>query len=484
MRPRNPEIARSAGSPGLLCGLLLVVAACTTPPGTPDAGGDFALYDVRCSTAAECVSGDVAFACDPIRRSCVCTTDAMCAAVGGKPWCNAFTGRCVEDVAGCKSDEECGAGRFCDSSLRTCRDKRAFCESCSVDDECGGEADKCVALPGALSTATYCATACGAGDACPDGQLCRDTAKGRQCLPGTGRCTAAAGDCNPDSGLPCARDADCAAGQDQLCDTVASRCVAARATCAADQVCDATTRACVGKCRLNEECAARFEGDSNWICVNNACVRALTCDVDGDCPSSTQWCFKEPTAPAGTDGICQTTCDGDEDCPLSQRCVNDDATARRRCVDGCRDNAGCPLNAICDDGRCLSTGPGGTLRCQAKEVCAFRQVCQNTSCVTATQHCKSCSGGCAGGACVDIPYAAGCGAATSSCNAICSRDVGISLGCPGQGCYCSARRCLVTCSTDAQCPNGLYCDSIPGFAGKLCQPLDPFLLGTACATAN
>jgi hypothetical protein len=484
MRPQTPDLTpgSAVSARGALAVALAaaVLAGCPATPAPPDAGPvDLHLYSVRCSTAAECVSGDITFSCDPVRGTCVCTNDAACAGVTGKPWCNAFTGRCVADVAGCKGDDECGAGRFCDESLRTCRDKKRWCEACTVDDECGDEADRCVAFPGSLSSATFCAAACGAGDVCPDGQVCRDTAKGRQCLPAAGRCAGGSAACNPDSGTACQRDSECNAAEDQVCDTVGRRCVAARATCAGDQVCDPTSRACVAKCRLNDECALRYAGDRNWICVNNACVRALTCEGDGDCPSSTQWCFKEPTAPAGESGVCQTTCNGDEDCPLGQRCLNDDVTARRRCQDSCRDNAGCPLNTTCDGGRCVSTGAGGAQRCQVKEVCGFRQVCSANSCVTQAQHCSSCSSGCPGGSCVSVPYAAGCGNTSTTCAPkTCNLSTGGQLGCGVgvNGCYCTAQRCLVNCTNDSQCPNGFYCEELFGLANKICQPVS----GDAC----
>lgn len=451
------------------------LAGCTAGSGSPDAGSPGS-GDLPCSTEAECA--DQHLVCDHLRRTCVCTKDAMCAGNPAGAYCNAFTGRCVKDIAGCKSDRECGEGNFCDAALRTCRAKKAWCEPCTQDEECGGPDDFCIHHPEFQTTPTFCGVACGAGDACPAGQKCATTEKGKQCLPEVGRCNQAAS-CTPDSGQPCGVDTDCTLGDGQLCDQVLGRCVAGQSSCAQGQACDPVTHQCVAGCRLDRECVERFS-DPMYSCLNNSCVRAETCHGDGDCPS-TKWCFKASGAGDAAAGTCQAACNADLDCPLGQRCVNNPTTARRRCLDGCvnGDNSGCSLNAICNNGGCEYAGPNGVRRCQVKEVCAFRESCLNSSCVPAPDHCKACSAGCGAGACATIYSNVTCGG-SAQCPAGIAQACGNVDGCASSGgyaCACPMQRCLYRCTTDVQCPKGFTCQgaAVNGNNGPWCYPVDATL---------
>jgi hypothetical protein len=417
--------------------LFALLAACTQKPQAPTA---VAAADLPCSTDAECTPKGLV--CDALRRTCVCTSDAMCVGSDGGPYCNAFTGRCVREIGGCKSDAECGDARFCDIAVRTCRDRKAWCAPCNQDAECGGENDFCIRHPDFSTSPTFCASACNADGSCPTNQRCADTEKGRQCIPQIGRCNQVSA-CTPDSGQACAADADCTQGSGQVCDAVQGRCIAAEKSCAAGQSCDPVTRQCVASCRLDAECRERFNGDSMYVCVNNTCVYAESCLQDGDCPAA-KYCAKADGAASGDAGTCRLSCTGDSECPLGQRCLVNGEN-RKRCTDSCVSNADCPLNAICNGTRCETVASDGSRRCQTHRVCNAKEWCVNNSCTAVPSMCAACSN---------------VGAACGTTGLICANIYPV-----GQQRF---SRCLPTCSIDDDCPNGFYCP--PGL--PTCYPIE------------
>lgn len=478
----------------LAVAFITLAAACSSGgSGTPDAGGG-GVSVTTCSTDAECTS--LGFVCDTIRRECVCTKDAMCAGKREGAYCNTFTGRCVADVEGCKGDGECQNNEFCDVALRTCRPKRSWCAPCTQDEECGGPNDHCVRHPDFLSAPAFCAAGCDSGDVCPQGQACRDTEKGKQCIPSVGRCQANY-DCNPDTGQNCQVDGDCTQGNEQICDAGSKRCVAASTTCEGGQVCDPVTRSCVNACRTDAECQERYS-DDGFQCVRNTCVRAENCYAPDQCPRG-KYCYKAPNTAEGQPGTCiagcsadptcVTACGGgnaceakcaDQSCPLGNRCLENGQGASE-CQPGCvqrtaGDNTGCPLNAICVGGQCEFEGAGGVRRCQVDAVCQFKQKCSNNSCVPAPDHCKNPSAGCGTGKTGTLFFNPVCGSgSTMTCPAGASKVCNLNLG-SCVGCACRIDRCLFTCQSDAQCPNGFYCTdgavSTDPF-GTYCYPTDP-----------
>lgn len=421
------------------------LAACSSSGGDADAG-TIAVADLPCSTNAECA--DRNFVCDPLRRLCVCTSDAMCAGNPAGAYCNAFTGRCVGDVAGCKSDGDCADGQFCDAALRTCRTRKGWCEPCSQDAECGASGDFCIHHPDFASAPTFCAAACGAGGTCPEGRKCAQTEKGQQCVPATGRCQQVSA-CNPDSGQRCAVDTDCTEGVGQACDRVRSRCVAAQATCVAGQACDPISRQCVAACQQDRECVERF-ADNAYVCVDGTCVHAETCRSDTECAAD-KWC---EIAAGATSGVCQPACTADAECPLGQRCLAENG--HRRCTPGCSGDSDCPLNAVCSGGVCEYATPTGARRCQLTNVCAPKEICGSNASdasryhvCNATETCRACTGGCGAGVCAQIYTPSG-----------------------------SISRCAFRCATDDECPSGFSCNQMAYGPGAndvawLCWPVDP-----------
>lgn len=447
--PMPPRLSR------LLLGLALaLVSACSGAEKPKDEKPSIA--DLPCSTQAECAP--LNFVCDDVRRTCVCTSDEMCADKDGTPYCNAYTGRCVADIGGCKSDSECGSREFCDIALRTCRALKAYCESCSQDAECGGANDHCVRHPDFPGAPPFCALGCATNADCGNGQACRDTVKGKQCVPANGRCSGGVNEfCTPDLGATCRVDSDCPADSGQVCDQGSRTCIARDSGCRASQACDPETRKCVSACRFDSECQERYTED--FICVRNTCVQAETCFEDEDCDEG-RFCFKESGAPSG---LCRVSCDSSDDCPLAEICSH---TPPRRCVAGCDSNADCRLTAVCRAGACATTDRNGAQHCQTKEVCDFREFCSNEACRTESKHCQA------------KPTSAACGAGGKLSSLAFPADrSGSSYSCPagsiqasGNPTLCVADRCLYDCANDDECPNGFYCAALG--AQQLCFPVN------------
>lgn len=437
-----------------------LLAACSPDDGRPDGG--VSVTSLPCAIDAEC--SELGFVCDDGRRTCVCTSDSMCDDKEGTPYCNAFTGHCVAEIAGCKTDSECGADEFCDGALRICREKKAYCGSCTQDAECGSANDYCVKHPDFPGSASFCASACTAEGACVAGQACRDTEKGKQCVPENSRCQSGQSlKCTPDSGQSCQDAADCTAGGEQVCDTATNACRAANSGCRASQSCDPATRTCVTSCGFDSECQERY--GQNFVCDQNTCVPTASCTKDDDCGSDA-FCFKMPGASDSDIGSCQASCRSNDDCFLQQRCSD---ASPRKCVSGCSKNSDCPLNAICSaGGSCELKDSGGAQHCQIREVCGFREYCVSSTCRAEAKHCEKPAPSCASGSKLErISFSPGCvDHVATPCPSGSTAAGVISVG----GCIakmCQIDRCLYSCAVNADCPNGFYCHP---WLGNVCFP--------------
>lgn len=440
MRP-CPDIA-SRLVPGLFVALSVGLVACTEGAANViDAGVSVA--ELPCSTDAECV--ELGLICDRLRRTCVCTSDAMCAGNPAGNYCNAFTGRCVRDVAGCKSDGDCPGGQYCDAGLRTCRSLKAWCESCSLDAECGAD-NFCVRHPDFPSASPFCAAACDGG--CGPGQKCADTEKGRQCVPDGSRCKQVAS-CTPDSGKACSTDSECGDAS-QVCDRGQSRCVARQAGCVAGQACDPTSRQCVAACATNRECEERYS-DPLYTCKSGSCVRGETCRADADCADA-KWCLKPVGAAANDVGACEPVCTSSAECPLGQRCPTEVST-HRRCVAGCTTDDECPLTAVCTNGACESANQAGARRCQATQVCNPKERCLVGTGDPSRDHTCVLTEICRPGSCTP-----------TSCGSDFCAQIFPASGAP-------YLRCVSRCAGDDDCPAAFYCIDLG--AGGICMPNDP-----------
>lgn len=335
--------------------LLLLAAACTGKggEGTPGPQGSSQQLEAGspCSVDVECREG---LACERSRRICICTSDASCPK---DRRCNPFTGLCVEEVPGCKSDEDCRPDQWCDADTRVCRTLRAFCETCDRNAQCG-PGNRCVKPEGAAIG--FCGAACRSDADCPlRGTHCR----AGQCIPDTS--CADLSPCTPDTLDPCDHHADCRKGSNQLCE--AGRCVAARSGCGYGQSCDPEQLVCLASCASDGDCA---EGRR---CRAGACHPIERCATHLDCP------FEKVCSllPGEDEGVCTEACRTSADCPLGTSCVV--VEGRFLCEAGCREDADCFPDRLCEAGRCV----GGDGRCQTSEVCDRCERCVDGRCTSA-----------------------------------------------------------------------------------------------------
>lgn len=447
--------------------LLTALVACSTKPTSTDAGPRPL---VACTSNAECAS--LGLECDLSLLKCVCTADSQCPSAS--PFCNVFTGRCEASLpSGACTAGSCPAGQYCDEGVRTCEAILGFCTQCSNDEECGA-GNYCIVHPDYPGTPAFCASACGVEGSCPGGQVCANTSAGvQQCVP-MGTVCGARPMCTPDSLAACGASGACD-DPSQVCDSTLGRCVAMSSGCAQDSVCDPRTLECAEPCgegdggamEGDQECQTRFM-DPTFVCLNNVCRPASQCATDAECPLN-QFCAISPASPAGSLGDCELSCTMDSQCPLGQECLTDMNTGRQGCQTGCSVNSDCPLTSICANNACQNTDSMGNQHCQIKQVCQFRQQCLNEICVTQADNCSSNANGCPSGTVNNL-------VAFYACSPCPNGSVGSPAGsdppalmCSSEELLCTMQRCLTTCGTDDDCPEGFNCEALP--AGSFCAPV-------------
>lgn len=429
-----------------LTSALLFAASCSEPRKNTPADAGAKAIGRSCNVDDECGG----LRCDPIRRQCICGSDEDCAELdptGELIYCNNFTGLCVATVAGCTSDTECPAGSFCDDTVRACKVRKAFCEPCASDRECGSDADDC--LFDASLKARFCGKFCTVDTDCPAGAACTDFAGKKQCWPKAGKNCRIFMGCTPDSKASCTVSSDCAAVPDQVCDPGSGVCVARNQVCPFGQVCDGRSRVCVDACASDADCIAI---DAKLRCVNRACepigeCAATATDPSGDlsCPANKVCSFN----PGQTVGTCVPFCSSDQECPQGQVCTPT-ADGRRKCQAGCRVSADCPLERMCVKSAGATIGQctaAGTSTCQTDQVCPVCGTCnvQAFSCVQRSMksdgYCRVCGNDtdCGQGHCLTLKNGSRCGQPCPAtgcprgfvCNEICVNGTYQGFKCSG-----------------------------------------------------
>lgn len=421
-----------------LCALALTACPPRTTPPPPADAGPVEFVGRACNVDAEC--GELR--CDTVRHQCICLSDKSCESsdlTAPKRYCNNYTGLCVEEIAGCKSDGDCAMTEYCDASTRACKAKKTFCETCTTDQECGSEKDNC--LTDEKLKQKYCGKGCEVNADCPRGAACVEKQGSKQCWPEKSpvpnqeaSCKNFQG-CVPDSLRTCNSNADCGDVL-QRCDPGRGRCVAAQQVCPFGTTCDPRNRICVADCSVDADC-----GDVKLRCVNRICEPIGECQQDTQCAAN-KVCI---IPPGQTAGQCGDFCSGDTGCPLGNVCLK--VGDRYKCQPGCNTTANCPLDQRCNATTKQCEGPTvGTVKvCQATPSCASCEVCNLTKneCVNARTgcdagvscfpHCQPCSGSdqCTGGTCVNL---------------------GLPDGGPD-----SAQFCVRYCSSGQECPQGFVC---------------------------
>jgi len=168
-------------------------------------------------------------------------------------------------------------------------------------------------------------------------------------------------------------------------------------------------------------------------------------DAAGDAPSgctSSAACVGNPSGPVCdvSTGRCVRCLPSDDTCPVGQRCD----PMMFLCVDGCRNDEGCALNATPDAGAVggdagvprvvCDTQTNRCVECLNDSQCPSGTLCRGQACVAGCSPSRPCPGTdtCCDGACVDTQRnTAACGA----CGTVCT----VANGAPA----CNAGRCAV-----------------------------------------
>jgi hypothetical protein len=307
------------------------------------------------------------------------------------PVCNNFTGLCVANVAGCKSDLECPAGEWCDKTVRACKPRKGFCEPCASDHECGGDSDLCV--EDTALRQKFCAVACDPANEDSDcermvgnGASCQNFGGRWQCWPKEGKNCKLFRGCIPDSRKTCETSAQCDDVPDQICDPGSGLCVARVQMCPFGQVCDGRSRVCVDACISDADCIAI---DARLRCVNRGCEPLGECAASAEDPTGDSMCPPNKVCsfdPGLKSGVCVPFCTSNNDCQLGSVCQRT-ADGRSKCVSGCIANGDCPPDKKCvkQAGQVVGVCEGvAGVTCQSDSACP---VC--SSCDLPTLQCKN-----------------------------------------------------------------------------------------------
>lgn len=435
----------------LLC-LGVVLAGCPNNQRPVVDAGTASIVGRACDVDGECGP----LRCDKIRRQCICLSDESCRSADPSAtalYCNNYTGLCVAEITGCKSDSECDPTQYCDPSIRSCRTLKTFCEVCSADRECGGANDNCV--EDATDKTKYCATACASTADCPRGASCLDKSGKLQCwptqspLPGQPASCKSFRGCVPNSLRTCNTTADCAQA-DQRCDPASGKCVAVEQVCPYGTTCDPRAKICVADCTVDADC-----GDAKLRCQNKICEPVGDCTMDSQCPAN-----KVCSIPPGAgEGKCAPFCQQDLDCPIGSTCQKQGD--RYKCLPGCATNANCRLDQRCNQTSKQCEGPtvGSARVCQATASCRTCELCNThdatkplyecASAKTSFPHCQPCNSSvdCSGGTCVSLDDGRFCAQPCGITPADCPQGfVCLATGTGQQVCVPSSRTCSGKCT--------------------------------------
>ncbi len=445
-----------------------------------------------------------------------CTNGDVCAdgACGGSPQvcddgiaCNGVA-TCDEAASACRvGTSTCTGGQFCDALSGTCV---LECAGCLVGGTCYGDGqvnalNRCEVCAVATSRTAWSAND---GATCDDGLFCT---VGDVCADGT---------CGGGSARGC--DDGVACDGVESCDEAASACASGPTTCSPDQLCDIATDSCIATCTgcviggtcfgagqrnpMNQcEVCATASSRSAWstndgatcddgafctdgdLCTGTtcggtarSCGDGIACNGAETCNEATNACAAGTTTCSGgalcdpTTDTCVATCSG---CVIGGSCfgagqVNPTNACQVCTVASSRtswsDNAG----ARCDDGAFCTDGD----TCRAGACSGTARICSDGVACNGTETCDETADSCAAGTST-------C-AATEVCNTNFDTCVAACAGCViGGVCYANATRnpanpCEV-CDTarsraafsandGASCDDGLFCTTADSCSGGLC----------------
>ncbi len=248
-------------------------------------------------------------------------------------------------------------------------------------------------------------------------------------------------------GLPCNENADCW-GDSMYCNTTPAE-KTGKKVCLVDQSCtqssdctDPWMVCCVPKgasdglrCRFDSECA-------NTQCTQPNCTTGYICIRGGKC--------LDPESKA-----CDTDCYQPATCDVSAGKCTGTST-------GCTVNGDCPSGQVCKTGTCTV----GTTGCTTNADCSSGQTCKSGKCETTTA--TTCTAPMMGQAppceqkklCCALEGLQGTCLSPSECERQFTSLCTTNKQCPA-GMYCSSQKCVAfsSCAGGIACPNGFRCDT-------------------------
>ena len=412
-----------------------------------------------------------------------------------------LVGPAIDTLVGCTADANCLAGNWCDEATAKCTPTLANASPMPSDPP-----HKNPPL-NATCTAAAATLVCTTGVCDPNGNVCGiklgdpGCTTTPECIAGVCITTGT----NKDKCEPCASDTSCAAPT-PACNTTTDQCVQCTQTnttactgttpvCAATDTCVACngdngttateacsvaepycsgTGACI-KCTTNAQCTTGTHPGPICNTTTGACT--TTCTTDAQCGAG-NWCDEAlgkctPTLPNAT----PIPTDGPHTNPtLNGTCTA--AAAKLVCTATVCDpngnlcgiklgDPGCTTTPECIAGVCITTGPNLD-KC---EPCA-----SDTNCATPTPACNLTTNDCvqctqtSSTACTGTTPLCG---ATDTCVA-CNGDNGTTATetCPVAGPYCAGTGACIKCTANSQCTTGTHpgpiCNTTTGACGNTC----------------
>jgi hypothetical protein len=286
---------------------------------------------------------------------------------------------------------QCGLGRRCDLSTRTCvaADDGRLCAPCGDDDGCpeGGPdgvtrctVNNCPDCP--WKGEKFCATECTpGGPACPAGFFCAGIGAGGagpyRCVPNAGTCTVGVArlgeDCTARGAAACASGLCLGFGRISLCG----------APCSSDAQCGDGRFRC---------CAVTGAENDSFDCAQPPGAAGGVCSPRGgafgaDCSAGQPPCFEGVCLDLGTARLCSRVCDAATACPADFACRpgrQDEGDGTFTDVSVCFPDGGGDLGAdcsfgpaACQSGLCLKKDSGNicTRPCDDGQPCADNWSC-------------------------------------------------------------------------------------------------------------
>lgn len=447
---------------------ILLLAGCN---GSPSSGGA-CVTNLNCPTGEQCVGGT----CVPAQVA-GCKNDDACA-IG--EYCDTADGVCKQiEVIGCATDVECPSDQKCNTLTGVCIKGR---RNCTEEAQCSGIGKHCDTSAGQCvdcvnSTQCTAPMICVQGScvdpmqgACADDGECNPPAtvcQGGTCLPG----------CN-EPGAP-----GCSLGT--FCDTTTGRCEEGQVSCSDDIECSPPASICEsGQCIPGCAQVGGLQCTGGYVCDSNTgrCVPPSGCTTDPECGAPAQICES---------GQCVPGCGqpGGMMCPSGTVC--DNGTGRCVTVQGpCSDDIECgPPAGVCELGQCVpGCGEVGGIQCNGNTVCNTTTgrcdpggaVCTgDLDCAPPTTICNlttgACDPGCTTTGCLAPEV---CNTATGHCydpgmqsggqplNASCTQN----SDCQSNVCFdfegSIGLRCVKSCGSSADCPASFTCYDY--FGARMC----------------